>query len=710
MRQVLQNLKSGETFLLDVPKPALGRGEVLIRSARSVISAGTERMLVDFGKAGLVGKAMQQPEKVRQVLNKVKTDGAVATFDAVAGKLNEPLPMGYSNAGVVVELGADVNELAVGDRVVSNGHHAELVRVPRNLVSRIPDGVSDESAAFTVIGSIALQAVRLLNPTLGERVGVIGLGIVGLMAAQILRANGCRVFATDFSDARCDIARAFGCQAMTVNEQSDPSDAARAFSNGYGLDGVIIATATDSRGPVSSAARMCRKRGRIVLVGTADLSLSRDEFYHKELTFQVSCSYGPGRYEKNYEKKGLDYPIGFVRWTEQRNMEAVLDLMQDGSIDPSVLVSSRYSLDDVEKAYDELTNSSSLGIVLEYPESVPMQTTVKTAVNSGTRPAGGDRCVMAFAGAGGYASRILIPAFKQADVTLHTVVSAGGTTASFHGRQAGFLYGTTDYATVLENPEIQAVAICTPHNRHADMVVDALKHGKHVFVEKPLAIRLEELEEIRDVYETLPEANRPILMVGYNRRFSPLAKSLKEAVSRDKSPVAVAYLCNAGEIQGDHWTQDPLVGGGRIIGEACHFIDFSMYVAGSSIVNATAVRMPSPHGEETPPDSAAMNLEFKNGSIASINYLANGTKAFQKERVEVFHGGSITQLNNFRSLKSYLSSGRSRSRSLFRQDKGQTDCAAAFVDAVINGKPSPISFEELYESTYWSIRLAMSEP
>src|SRR6267378_740544 len=484
MKQVLQNLKDGATELADVPCPSVGRGQLLIRTRRTLISAGTERMLVDFGKANLIEKAWQQPDKVRMVLDKIRTDGLLPTINAVRNKLDQPLPVGYCNAGVVVGLGEGVTDFKVGDRVASNGRHAEMVCVPSNLCAKIPEMVTDEAAAFTVLGAVALQGIRLAQPTLGEAFAVIGLGLVGLMTVQLLRAQGCRVLGADFDRNRLALARQFGADTVDLEMGGDPVAAAMAFSMERGVDGVLIAASTQSSDPVRQAARMCRKRGRIVLVGVTGLELSRADFYEKELTFQVSCSYGPGRYDPEYEEKGRDYPLGYVRWTEQRNFEAVLEMMAEGRLDVTPLISHRFPIRDAAKAYEAITGDApALGILIEYPseESAASRTQQRTVPLPGAAAVRVGGPAIGLLGAGNYASSVLVPAFAKTRARLRAIASANGLTGTHLGKKFGFEQSTTDVVAVLSDPQIDSVVIATRHDSHAGYVVDALRAGKHFF-------------------------------------------------------------------------------------------------------------------------------------------------------------------------------------------------------------------------------------
>ncbi|MGJ8590116.1 MAG: bi-domain-containing oxidoreductase [Yoonia sp.] len=699
MKQILQNLSTGESELIEAPAPQARRGSLLIDTTVSLISTGTERMLVGFGKAGLISKARSQPEKVRQVLDKVTTDGLMTTVDAVRSKLGQPIPLGYCNVGVVGQSRAD--GFQSGDRVVSNGPHADIVSVPKNLCAKIPDGVSDEAAAFTVVASIGLQGIRLAHPTLGESFVVTGVGLIGLLTVQMLRAQGCRVLAIDFDPEKLALARQFGAETCNPGAGEDPVAAGMAFSRGLGVDGVIVTASTKSSDPITQAARMSRQRGRIVLVGVTGIELNRTDFYEKELSFQVSCSYGPGRYDPSYEDEGNDYPIGFVRWTQQRNFEAVLDMLASGALDVTHLISHRVPFEDAPRAYELLTSDeAALGIILTYGHAVAPRHV--RHVTFGPAPVeGAGKAVVGFVGAGNYASRMLIPAFKAAGASLHSISSAGGTNAMIHGRRTGFAQATSDTDALIADPAINTIAIVTRHTTHARFTSQALRAGKHVFVEKPLALTIEELDDVMAAHAETGQQ----LMVGFNRRFAPQVQTMKRLLDTVRTPKSFVMVMNAGAIPADHWTQDPAVGGGRIIGEACHYIDLMRFLAGAPIVSVQARRMGDTDAEAVTEDKAAITLGFEDGSFGTIHYLANGGAGFAKERVEVFAAGRTLQLDNFLKLRGFNWPGF-RKENLRRQDKGQTACSAAFLQAVESGGPAPIPADELFEVAKVAIDVA----
>lgn len=689
-------MRSGETTIVEAPTPMSKPRHLVIHTTRSLISAGTERMLVEFGKASWIDKARQQPEKVRMVIDKIRTDGLLTTLDAVKSKLDEPLPLGYCNVGVVADVGEGVTTFRTGDRVVSNGPHADVVRVGQNLCARIPDTVDDDSAAFVVLASIGLQGIRLAAPTLGESFVVMGAGLIGLLTIQILRAHGCRVLAFDFDDVKLELARQFGAVTCKLGDGTDPVETGIAFSRGRGVDGVIIAASTTASDPISHAAKMSRKRGRIVLVGVTGLTINRSDFYTKELSFQVSCSYGPGRYDPEYEEQGQDYPASYVRWTEQRNFEAVLDMLAEGLLDVRPLITHRCAFEEAPAAYAQLAEDRSiLGMLLIYSTPAAEREVRNVALNT-AQTFDAVRPVLGFIGAGNYASRMLIPAFKRAGAQFHSIVTSTGISGVVHGKKAGFAKASSDMAGLLVDSDINTVVIVTRHDTHASLVAEALRAGKHVFVEKPLAIEPGELIGVQTAYNNaIADGRRLQLMVGFNRRFAPQVLKMKALLGTISEPKSFIMTMNAGAIPSTHWVQDKSVGGGRIIGEACHFIDLMRFLAGSPIISAQARRMGHATGFELVHDKASITLSFADGSFGTIMYLANGAPSFPKERIEVFAAGRVLQLDNFRKMRGYGWPSFDK-YNLWKQDKGQQACAAAFLQSLQQGAPA-IPIEEIFE-------------
>lgn len=692
MKQIIQDIKNGQTILEDVPVPQVKSGHILVKTLRSLVSLGTERMLVDFGKANFLEKARQQPDKVKQVLDKVKTDGIKPTYESVMNKLGQPLPLGYCNVGEVITVGKGVTDFTVGDRVASNGSHAEYVLVPVNLAARVPENVSDEDATFTVIGSIALQGIRLLNPVFGETVVVIGLGLIGLITAELLKANGCHVIGFDFDAHKVGIAQQKGVTAVDLSSGSDPVAVVLGLTADLGCDGVIITASNSSDEIMHQAAEMSRKRGRIILVGVVGLKLKRDDFYKKELSFQVSCSYGPGRYDDEYEQRGNDYPLAYVRWTEKRNFDAVLQAISGGQLDVKSLITERVKLKDYLQIYGDMRKSGSIASIIEYDNhKLP-----ESAVRFHQANVSGSNGVLGIIGAGNFTAAMILPLLAKTPAMLHSIASSGGLTATSLARKFSIAEATTDYRTILVNPAIDTVFITTRHNMHAPMVVEALNAGKHVFVEKPLALNHEELDDIISAYSALgTQHSARFIMVGFNRRFAPLALKMKELLGGSQIPVNIIATMNAGFIPADFWVHDPESGGGRIIGEACHFIDLCTYLAGSR-VTAVCMNAMGAHPDETT-DNASLLLRYENGSNAVINYFANGSKSYAKERVEVFSQQRVLVMDNWRKLTGY--GFRNFKAMSSAQDKGHANQFRLFVERIQKGGDPLIPFSELVNTT-----------
>lgn len=692
MKQLILSLDNGKTFLEEVPVPRVQQGEVLIQTRASIVSTGTERMLMDFGKAGWIGKVRQQPEQVKQVLEKISTDGLAPTIKAVRSKLDAPVPLGYSQSGVVIAVGNEINDLKVGDRVASNGVHAEIVSVPRNLVAKVPDGVSDEAAAFTILGAIALQSIRLVAPTFGETVVVIGLGLIGQLTSRLLAASGCRVIGADLHKARLQKAGEAG--TIILNDTS--GDAVRAITGGHGADAVIITASTESDAAISLAADMCRKRGRIVLTGVTGMQLSREQFFRKELTFQVSTSYGPGRYEPGYEGRGLDYPIGYVRWTEGRNFDAVLQAMASGMLDVTSLITVRKPLSEFQALYDALRNPEELAGLITYTPEVDYATAISLSKTREAASGAG----LAIIGAGAFTAGTLLPALASAGASVQTIVSRNGLSATALCRKFNIPVAGSDATAVFEDLSIGSVIITTRHNTHAALVIEALKNGKHVLVEKPLALTRGEVERVHEVYAH----TKASLMVGFNRRFAPLAVRAKELISAAATPINIVMTVNAGSLPATHWLQDVAIGGGRILGEACHFIDLCAFFADSSIAAVCAAA--SKGAEGIPPENVSILLRFENGAAASVNYLSNGSKAYDKERVELYSAGRTVVIENWRTLHGYGFKKEIRIRK--SQDKGHNALVASWIHSVKNGSFAPVAADTIFNSTLATIAVQES--
>jgi predicted dehydrogenase/threonine dehydrogenase-like Zn-dependent dehydrogenase len=687
MKQIIQDLKSGETILEEVPVPQVKSGHVLIQTTRTLVSLGTERMLVEFGKANLIDKARQQPDKVKQTLDKLKTDGIMPTLEAVFNKLGQPLPLGYCNVGKVIAVGKGVTEFQVGDRVASNGNHAEFVCVPKNLVAKIPDNVTDEEAAFTVIGSIGLEGVRLLKPELGETIVVVGLGLIGLIVAQLLRASGCRVIGVEFDQAKLDLAKKWGVIAVNPAQGDDQVKVVEELTNDIGADGVIITASAHDDSIIHNACLMCRKRGRIILVGVIGLNMRRDDFYKKELSFQVSCSYGAGRYDEEYETKGHDYPIGYVRWTEKRNFEAILQTIGNGGLDVQSLISEVVDLQDYMQIYGDMRKKGSIASIMKFPDEDNKNSIVAIEGNRFNATTG----KIGIIGAGNYTSSTVVPNLKKAGAMVKYVASAGGLTAKVVAKKMGAENATSDYHEILNDTEVSLAIITTRHNMHAKMVLETLQANKSVFVEKPLCLNEEELDAIIEAYKAAKPGTT--LTVGFNRRFSPFAQKLKKLVG--DGPKNIIANMNAGFIPPEVWVHDLEIGGGRIIGEACHFIDLCSYFAGSKVVSVCMNAMGEKPQENT--DNASILLRYENGTNAVINYFANGSKAYPKERVEVFSQERVFVLDNWRKLTGYGVKGFSKMSG--RMDKGQANEFSMLNERILKGGESLIPFESIINTT-----------
>ena len=710
MKQVLQSFKTGEMWLADVPAPLCkGRGAV-VRTCACFVSAGTERMLAEFAKKGLIGKALQMPDQVKKVIRKMKTEGIFATLEKVQAKLDQPIPLGYSSSGVVVEAGRD-SGFNVGDRVACGGagfaNHAEYDYVPRNLMVKIPEGVSFEDASCATVGSIALQGVRQCEVNLGESVAVIGLGLMGILAVQMLKASGCRVVGFDPNSSRCKLAEEMGCD-RAVNDNFAAE--CMAFSGGFGVDAVLITAATHSDEPVTVAAEICRKKGKVVATGLVGMNLPRDQYYKKEVDFRLSCSYGPGRYDPVYEEQGIDYPFGYVRWTEQRNIAAFLQLVAEGKVTPGKLVTHRFKFDEALDAYQVLLGIKKepyLGIVLEYGESTGDG--IKRRVDFGrveVEKGRTDSCVervgVSFVGCGNFAKAVLLPNLKRVKGCVFRGVStATGMSATDTAKKYGFAFAATDQGEVLKDTETNLVMVTTRHDLHAAQIKAALDAGKYVFSEKPLCINEEQLEELGvsrvGHVDRVEEGRFNKIMIGFNRRFSPHAKLLKEYFAKRTLPLVMHYRVNAGSIPRDVWLQDPEVGGGRMVGEGCHFIDFMSYVCGAPVEKVQAMCIQTVNAAETQEDSISVNLQFADGSVGTLEYVALGDTTLPKEWCEIHGEGSTATMDNF--CKTVCTGKLGKRKLKGKQQKGFAEELAETVEALKNGKGMPIPFEEIVNVT-----------
>lgn len=688
MKQIIQDLNKGDTILEEVPAPIVKSGQVLIQTSRSLVSLGTERMLVEFGKSNLLQKAMQQPDKVKEVINKVKTDGLKPTINAVFNKLGQPLPLGYCNVGKVIAVGKGVDDFVVGDRVASNGPHAEYVCIPKNLVAKIPDNVTDEEAAFTVIGAIGLQGIRLANPTFGETIVVIGLGLIGLITAQLLKANGCHVIGFDYDSKKVNLAKDLGIDAVNPGEGIDQVSYVNNRTNGIGADAIIITASNKSNEIISQSAKMSRKRGRIILVGVIGLDISRADFYEKELTFQVSCSYGPGRYDEDYEQKGQDYPLAFVRWTEKRNFEAILQSISQKTIKVEPLITERVLLKDYQQIYAEMSVSNSIASILVYPEkSSEPNRSVEILSNKFNKGQG----VVGIIGAGNFTSAMILPCLKKSSAKLKFISSSGGLTGTVLAKKYNISNSTTDNSLIFKDEDVDLVMITTRHNSHASLAIEALGNGKNVFIEKPLALNQEELDKVIEAYKQ----SSGTITVGFNRRFAPLAIEMKKALGSGVTPMNIVATMNAGFIPSNVWVHDMEVGGGRIIGEACHFIDLITYLTSSKVKSVCINALGTQPEENT--DNAIILLKYENGTNAVINYFANGSKAYSKERIEVYHQERTLVMDNWRKLKGYGFKKFSSASS--SQNKGHQNQFNLLIESVQNGGNPIIPIDELINTT-----------
>ena len=706
MKQLLQNLKTGEGVVADVPAPVAQAGRVLVRAAASLVSAGTERAFVELGRKSLLGKAKERPDLVGKVFEKVKSEGLLSTLQSVREKLDESHALGYSAAGVVVEVGEGVTEFRAGDRVACAGTgyaaHAELLSVPKNLCARLPDGVDFETGAFATLGAIALQGVRLAEPTLGESVVVIGLGLIGQLAAQLLKANGCRVFGVDLDGSRVELAMRLGADGGCVAGDG-VRQAVSEWSRGRGADAVLLTAATQSDEPIELAGEISRLRGRVVAVGLVGMNVPRAAYFRRELTLRVSMSYGPGRYDPEYEERGHDYPLPYVRWTEGRNLEAFLDLAAAGALKTAPLVTHRFPVEEGERAYRLISGDARepyLAVLINYDTGREVERHVRNPASSLKSETSTSQVRVGMVGAGDYARRMLLPHLRDEGVEFVSIATASGVTARDVGRRYGFARFVSGADEVLAGGGTNLLVIATRHDTHAGLARRGLERGLDVFVEKPLALNDEELDELLEA----AAESKGRLTVGFNRRFSPHARAAREFFAERRAPLSILYRVNAGRVPRAHWTQDAREGGGRIRGEVCHFVDLMQYVTGSPVTRVYAEAVTSDDREAVDDDSVFVTLKFADGSNGTVAYLAEGDRALPKERVEIFGAGRTFVIEDYRASAQYAGGRETRAR-LRAQDKGQREEVRAVCAALREGGPAPIPLEDLANTTRTTFRI-----
>jgi predicted dehydrogenase/threonine dehydrogenase-like Zn-dependent dehydrogenase len=727
MKQLLQDLKTGNTYVEDIPIPTPQEGQALVRNTVSLVSAGTERMLVEFAEKSLLGKARSRPDLVRQVIDKARREGLLTTIEAAFNRLDQPMKLGYSSAGIITALGENMPGYKVGQRVACAGGgyatHAEYICVPKNLITPIPDHVDFDSAAFATLGAIALHGFRLAETQLGDKIAIIGLGLLGLLTVGIAKAAGCQVFGVDLDPQRVALANKIGATAV---ERQYAENSINSFTKGNGFDSIFICADTSSSDPIELAGAIARDRAKIIAIGAVGLNIPRKIYYEKELSFINSRSYGPGRYDPKYEEAGMDYPIGYVRWTEGRNLGAVIELIADGAIDISQLVTHRFPISDAPSAYDLITGKTQekfLGVLITYPDQEPSLTAsyhekqeVKSLqemikIPDINQP---EEIRLGVLGAGNFATAMMLPAVRKIpDISLIGIASSSGMSAHYAAKKFGFQSAESDSQRIIEDERINTVAILTRHHNHKDQLLSALSHGKNVFCEKPLAINREDLNEIEEVFinnvmfedssKQKPNQKnlKPYLTIGFNRRFAPLSIRLKSFLKMRSEPLIAHYRVNAGYIPLNHWLHDPNQGGGRIIGEGCHFIDYLTFLVGEPPLSVHAMALPDNGYYKE--DNLVMLFRFPDSSIGTVSYLANGDKSFSKEMVEVFFGGNIAVLNDFRSLELIQDGKRKKYRSTLRQDKGHKAIWEAFSRSIIKATLPPIPYKDIFSVTRASI-------
>jgi len=707
MKQVVLNYKTRKLELLDVPSPVVKPGGVLVKNINSLISVGTEKLVINLAKKSLLEKAKSRPDLVKKVINKLKQEGLSETYRQTMTRLEESVPLGYSSAGEIIEVGQGIEEFQVGDRVACAGHkfasHAEIIFVPKNLFVKIPKNVSFEEAAFVNLGAIALHGVRMGRPTLGEKAVIIGLGLLGQIAVQILKASGCQVFGTDISEKKTNLAKQLGADEVAVTGQEDIVKRVKSFTNGVGADIVYIFASTYSNQPIELAGEIAREKGRVVIVGEISIKIPRKIYYEKELDVVVSRSSGPGIYDPFYEKKGIDYPISYVRWTLRRNLEEFLRLIGDGKIKLAPFITHRFKIEDALRAYEMLLSGKEecIGVLLEYEkekkETPKIEFEAKKKIEK-------EKINLGFIGVGLHSKGVLLPILKKIkDINLLGVADIQGIEAQQVAKKFGFQYCTTDYKKILEDKNINTVMIATPHNLHAKMLIESLVAEKDIFLEKPLALNVEELKEIIKYYKQKPSR----VMTGFNRRFSPFSLSIRKWFDWYDGPFIINCQVNFGFVPKDHWVHDPNIGGGLVIGEVCHFVDLIQFLTNSLPSEVYAQTISGNIGEHIPGDNVIINLRMENGSVASIIYTASGTKSYPREMIEIFGGGAVGVINNFRSA-SYFQDGKSEEKKTFNIDKGHQNELIIFFDSIQKGKETPVKFKDYLFTTLTTFKIMES--
>tara|TARA_Y100001958_G_scaffold152612_1_gene139010 strand:+ start:21421 stop:23544 length:2124 start_codon:yes stop_codon:yes gene_type:complete len=697
MKQIIQNLKNGVTSLIDTPIPECSKNNLLIKSEVSLVSLGTEKMLKDFGKSSYLSKAKNQPDKVRQVLSKLKTDGFFETFNAVNNKLNQPINLGYSNVGKVIKIGSNVNGYKIGDRVVSNGHHAEYVSVNKNLVAKIPKNVTDEEASFTVVGSIALHGLRLIKPTFNETIVVIGLGLIGQLTCQLLKANGCNVIAFDYDQSKVNLAKSNGVKAINITSKINTVQYVMDKTNHIGSDGIIITASNKSNQIIKNCAEMCRKRGRIILVGVIGLNLNRDDFYKKEITFQVSCSYGPGRYDNNYEVKSMDYPIAYVRWTENRNFLSILNAISNKVIDVNKLITNKFELKDYEKIYSNINPKGNIANLITYNKS--KDNSHRSILNIIDKSFDIKKPIFGIIGSGNFTNSVILPKIKKNNFQVKSIASSQGLNSTLMAKKFSINYSTTDYKKILNDNDISSLIITTNHGSHAKFVLEGLKKNKFIFVEKPLATKNKDLDKIIE----FSNKSKGWVTVGFNRRFSPLSTLLKNKLS--DSYLNINYTINSGYIPYDSWVHDEKEGG-RIVGEICHFIDFCSFITGSTVKTLCASFLGNDVMKNS--DNVSILVKYTNGSIASINYFSNGSKMYSKERIEVYQHDKTYIIDNWNKFIEFGVGLFGSKTKKISQNKGHENQFIKLIDHIENAKGPTISLESLINTSRATLAISDS--